>query len=168
MASISLRKFSACLVRSENNFQLGQLGDAVDQIGDLLAEIRLDVLIGGERVLDRVVQQRGDDGGHVELEVGEDGGDFQRMGEIGIARGAELLAMRRHGIDIGLVEQRLVGVGVIGLDPVDQLGLAHQLAPPRPRSGRGRNGRSRLCRPWLRGQVRSWTQYIGRIAEVGR
>ena len=97
------------------DFQLGELGDAVHQIGDLLAEILLDVLIGDQRVLDRVVQQRGDDGGHVELELGQDGGHFQRMGEIGIARGAELLAMRGHGIDIGLVEQRLVGVGVIGL-----------------------------------------------------
>src|SRR5260221_15806 len=29
--------------------------------------------------------------------------DLKRMGEIGIAGGAELLAMRGHGIDIGLV-----------------------------------------------------------------
>ena len=90
-------------------FQLGELGDAVDQTGDLVAEILLDVVIGDQRVLDRVVQQRGDDGGDIELELGQDGGHFQGMGEIGIARGAELLAMRRHGIDIGLVEQRLVG-----------------------------------------------------------
>ena len=110
-------------------FQLGEFGDAVHQIGDLLAEILLDVVIGDQRVLDRVVQQRGDDGGHVELELGQDGRHFQGMGEIGIARGAELLAMRRHGIDIGLVEQRLVGVRVIGLDPLHQFGLAHQLAP---------------------------------------
>ena len=27
-------------------FQLGQLGDAVDQVGDLVAEILLDVLVG--------------------------------------------------------------------------------------------------------------------------
>ena len=110
------------------NFQLGEFGDAVHQAGDLVAEILFDILIGDQRVLDGVVQQRGDDGGHVQLEFGQDGGDFQGMGEIGIARGAELLAMGGHGIDIGLVEQRLVGAGVIGLDPLDQVGLAHQPA----------------------------------------
>ena len=123
------------------NFQLGELGDAVHQTGDLLAEILLDVLIGDQRVLDRVVQQRGHDGGHVELELGEDGGDFQRMGEIGIARGAELLAMRGHGIDIGLVEQRLVGVRVIGR------------APARP----GRSGASA-------GGGRAWAQAVATAA----
>ena len=132
------------------DFQLGELGDAVHQAGDLVAEILLDILIGDQRVLDGVVQQRGDDGGDIELELGEDGGDFQGMGEIGIARGAELLAMGGHGIDIGLVEQRLVGAGVIGLDPLDQVGLAHQ--PAAAARGRGRgdgSGCPRLWRPRL-------------------
>ena len=125
------------------NFQLRQLGDAVHQVGDLLAEFFLDVVIGDQRVFDRVVQQRGHDGGHVQLEVGEDGRHFQRMGEIGIARGAELLAVRRHGIDIGLVEQRLVGVGVIGQHPLDQVGLAHQPAAAPRRRRRRDSGRFR-------------------------
>ena len=64
-------------------------------------------------VLDRVVQQRRRDGGVVELQVGQDRGDFERMGEIGIARGALLLAMRLHGVDIGAVEQLLVGVRIV-------------------------------------------------------
>ena len=124
-------------MRSEKTSSWRQLGDAVDQIGDFLAEIFLDVVIGDQRVFDGVVQQRRDDGGHVELQVGEDGGHFQRMGEIGIARGAELLAMRGHGIDIGLVQQGLVGVGVIGLHPLDQVGLAHQPAAAPRRRGAG-------------------------------
>ena len=110
IASISLRKFSACLVRSEKDFELGKFCHAIDEIGDLLAEILLHIVIGDKRVLDRVMQKRGDDGGDIQLQLGQDGGHFQGMGEIGIARGTELLAMRRHGIDIGLVEQRLVGV----------------------------------------------------------
>ncbi len=48
------------------------------------------------------------------------------MGKIRIARGAELLSVRLHRIDVSLVEQGLVGVGIVGFDPVDQLGLAHQ------------------------------------------
>ncbi len=112
------------------NFQLGQLGNAINQIGDLLAELLLHILIGDQRVLDRVVQQRGHDGGHVKLEVGENGRHFQRMSEIGIARGAELLTVRRHGIDIGLVEDGLVRGWVIGHHPFHQVGLAHQPAAP--------------------------------------
>ena len=52
-------------------------------------------------------------------------GDFERMGEIGIAGGALLRAMLLHGIDIGPVEQLLVGVRVVARDPLDQLVLAH-------------------------------------------
>ena len=127
-------------------FQLRQLGHAVDEVGDLLAEIGLDVVVGGERVLDRVVQQRGDDGRHVELEIRQDRGDFQRMGEVRIARGAELLAVRLHGVDIRLVQQRLVGVGIVGLDAVDELGLAHQTAAGRSLGRRHRRNRgNRLC-----------------------
>ena len=69
---------------------LAELGDAVDQPGDVLAEQPLDLLGGGERVLDRVVEDRGGDRLVVELEVGEDARDFDRMAEIGIARGALL------------------------------------------------------------------------------
>ena len=76
-------------------------------------------------VLDGVVQQRRRDGGVVELEVGQDRRDFERMGEIGIAGGALLLAMRLHGVDIGAVEQLLVGVGIVAPDPLDQFVLPH-------------------------------------------
>ena len=140
IASISLRKFSACLVRSLKSSSCDSLVTPSTRSAISSPKLALMSSIGGERVLDGVVQQRGDDGGDVELEVGQDGGDFERMGEIGIARGAELLAVRLHGVDIGLVEQRLVGVGIVGLDPVDQLGLAHQ-----PSGGRFR--RRRRCSP---------------------
>ena len=51
---------------------LAELGDAVDQPRDVLAEQPLDLLGRRERVLDRVVEDRGDDRLVVELEVGED------------------------------------------------------------------------------------------------
>lgn len=47
--------------------------------------------------------------------------------------------MRRHGIDVSLVEQGFVGAGVMGQHPLDQVGLAHQLAAPA--HGRGLGGR---------------------------
>jgi hypothetical protein len=122
-------------------FKLGQLGDAIDQSGNLFPEILLHIVIGDERVFDRVVQQRGDDSGDIEFELGEDRRHFQGVGEIRIARGAELLAMGGHGIDIGLIENGLVGTGIIRGDPLHQVGLAHQ--PPAPaRHARCGDGRS--------------------------
>jgi hypothetical protein len=34
--------------------------------------------------------------------------------------------MHAHGVDIGAVDQRLVGGGIIALDPLDQLVLAQE------------------------------------------
>ena len=95
---------------ARNQFQPLQLGEALDQRADFMAEDLVDFGAGGLGVLDGVVQQRGDDGGVVELEVGEDRRDFQRMRKIGIAGGAGLGAMRLHGVDIGAVQHVLVGV----------------------------------------------------------
>jgi hypothetical protein len=61
MASTSLRKFSACLVRSDCSSSARQLGDAVDQPRDFLAEALLDLGQRDAGVLDRVVQQGGRD-----------------------------------------------------------------------------------------------------------
>ena len=77
-------------------FQPGQLGDAIDQAGDFLAEPRLDLRQLDRRVLDHVVQQAGGDRGGVEPVAGQDVGDRDRMAEIGIAVVAPLRAVRLH------------------------------------------------------------------------
>ena len=110
-----------------DEIELLQLGQAVDQRADIGAEHLVDLAARRGGILDRVVQQRGRDGGVVELQVGQDRGDFERMGKVRIARGALLLAMRLHGVDIGAVEQRFVGIGIVALDPVDQFVLPHDL-----------------------------------------
>ncbi len=102
-----------------------QLGEALDQMADVGAENLVDLRPRRRRVLDRVVQQRRRDGGVVELEVGQDRRDLERMGKVRIARGALLLAVRLHGVDVGAVEQRLVGVGIVAADPLDQVVLPH-------------------------------------------
>jgi hypothetical protein len=89
------------------------------------AEELIDLGAGGIGVLDGVVQQRHRDRGVVQLQVGQDGRDFERVGEIRVAGGALLAAVLLHGIDIGLVEQRFVGLRVVGLDPLDELVLTH-------------------------------------------
>ena len=67
IASINLRKFSACLRAFAKDLELRKLGDAVDQTGDLAAEILFDVLDRRGGVLHRVVQQRRRDGRGIEL-----------------------------------------------------------------------------------------------------
>ena len=106
--------------------ELFQLGQSLDQNADVVAEQAVDLGAGGVGILDRVVQERRGDGRVVELEIGEDRGDLERVREIRIAGGPLLLAMGPHGIDIGAVEQVLVGAGIVLLDPVDQLELPHQ------------------------------------------
>ena len=102
-----------------------QLGHALDQHGDLFAEHLRNVVSRRRRILDHVMQQGRDDGGGVELVVGQYARDLDRVGEIGIARGPQLRAVHLHRIDVGAVQQRFVGGGVIGLDRLDQFELAH-------------------------------------------
>jgi hypothetical protein len=94
-------------------------------LADVAAEQLVD--LGPRRlgVLDGIVQQRRHDGGVVQLEVGQDRGDFERMGEVRVARGAHLLAMGLHGVHIGAVQQRLVGLRIVAPYPLHQLVLPH-------------------------------------------
>ena len=56
------------------------LGEAVDEGADLLAEHLVDLGARDVGVLDHVVQQRGGNGGVVELQLGQDRRDFERDG----------------------------------------------------------------------------------------
>ena len=67
-----------------------ELGDAVDDGGDVGAEVGLEVLEGEAGVLDRVVEEGGGDGDVVEAEVGHDAGDGERVLDVGLARAAGL------------------------------------------------------------------------------
>ncbi len=102
-----------------------ELGQTLDETADILAEQLVDLSARRRRVLDRIVQQRDRDRRLVEMHVGEDGGDFERMRNIRVATGTLLLAMFLHGIDISLVEESFVGVGFVFLNPLDKLVLPH-------------------------------------------
>ena len=105
--------------------ELLDLGEAFDQTADIFAEQLVDLGAGGRGILDRVMQQGDRDRRFVETHVSEDGGNFKRMGDIGITAGARLLAVLLHGIDIGLVEQSFVGIGLVFLHPLHELVLPH-------------------------------------------
>ncbi len=134
----------------------GELGDAVDELADLRAEQPLDFFERRGGVLDRVVEQPGGDRGRVELHLGQDARDPQRMGEIGVARGALLRTVRFHRKHIGAVEEVLIRTGIVGPDALDQLELPDHrntlVEPSRldgPLAGAGlyRLWRRRVCDP---------------------
>ena len=102
-----------------------EFGQAFDQSADLRAEDLVDLLAGGGGVLDRVVQNRGDDRRVVELEVGENRRDFERMREERVAGRAFLRPVRLHGEDVSAVKQVFVGVGIVTADAFDQFVLPH-------------------------------------------
>ena len=121
-----------------------QLGEPFDQRADLVAEDVVD--LGARRlgILDGVVQQGSYDGGVIELEVGQDRRDLERMREIGIAGRPCLRAVRLHGVDIGAVQQVFVGIGIIRPDALDQIVLPHHARARRFRLLRhGRRRRDR-------------------------
>ena len=141
IASTSLRKFSACLVWSDCNSMRDSLvtpstsraisGPNSRSISSSVATVSSTVSC----------RQAGDDRGGVELHLRQQAGDLDRVREIRVARGAQLRAVRLHGIDIGAVERVLVRLRVVGLDLLDQLELPHHgavasvLAGPRRRAG---------------------------------
>ncbi len=67
-----------------------ELGDAVDDLGDLVAEVVLEVVEGEPGVLHGVVEEGGGHRDVVEPEVGHDAGDGQRVLDVGLARAAGL------------------------------------------------------------------------------
>ena len=83
---------------------LAELGDPVDELGDVGAELLAQLLAGDLRVLDGVVEQRGDQRVGVEAEVGEDAGDGHRVGDVGLAAEPRLPLVGALGERVGAPE----------------------------------------------------------------
>ena len=124
-----------------------ELGDPVDDLGDLAAEVGLDV---GQRdlgVLDGVVEQGGGDGDLVESDVGDDAGDGQRVVDVALAAGAQLAAVGLGGDLVGAVDRRHRRLGMarpVARQQRRQLGRGCRLvvAPPGKDSVDGAHGAS--------------------------
>ena len=125
MASRSLRKFSACCACLVTKSSLPSLvrpstSPPISSPNALSISSRVTVVssIVSCSIAAAIVAI-------VDLELGQDGRDFERMGEIGIARRPLLAAVRLHREDIGAVQQILVGVRIVAADPLHQLVLPH-------------------------------------------
>ena len=109
----------ALLARRERN--RAELGHPFDDVGDVGPEQLLDALDRRLRVLDDVVQQAGGDRHHVELHVGEQVGDLERVDEVGLARMADLSLVLEGGEDVRPPQQLDVGVRVVRPDLFDEV-----------------------------------------------
>jgi hypothetical protein len=69
IATSIFRKFSAWRSFPRRERQLADLGDPVDQLGDLAPELALEVGLGGGGVLEHVVEEPRGDRRDVHLEV---------------------------------------------------------------------------------------------------
>ena len=99
----------------------GQLGDALDELRDVRPERGSQLVEVGLGVLDHVVQQRRGDRLLVEVELGADQGDAERMVDERLAGAPHLAAVGALGLVEGAADQLLVDARVVGLDARDQL-----------------------------------------------
>ena len=63
--------------------------------------------------------------GVIQMQVRQDGGNFERMGEIGVAGCTGLGTVLLHGVHIGLVEQAFVRIRIISGNSFYEFVLAH-------------------------------------------
>ena len=99
--------------------QVIDLAHAVDEQRDVVAEPLLYFCQRAARVLDHVVQQSGFDRARVEVQPGEDLGDRDRMGDVGIAAAALLAAVRLRAELVRLGDRTDVGVRQVGFELCD-------------------------------------------------
>jgi hypothetical protein len=100
---------------------LADLGHALHDVEDVVAEILLDALGVGEGVLQHVVEQAHRHAGRVHAHVGQDGRHLERMHEVRLARGAGLPLVLHRREDVGLPHHLEVGLGVVAPDGIEDV-----------------------------------------------
>ena len=93
--------------------ELADFCQTVNEVGDLGAEVFFDVLDRRLGIFNGVVQQAGGDTDRVELEFGEDVGDFERVDQIRFARLANLAAVLAGREQVGAAQQVLIRAGMV-------------------------------------------------------
>ena len=95
---------------------VGNLGQAFDQMRNFFAKVVANGLGVGQRVFDHVMQQAGGNRNRVQPHVGENVGDFQRMHQVRFARGALLALVFARRKKIGAPQQIQIGLRMIAPD----------------------------------------------------
>ncbi len=97
------------------------LGDALDDVGDLRAKQLLDALDGGQGVFDDVMEQAGGHGHHVQAHIRKEIGHFQGVHHVGLPRMANLSLVLEGRKHVGPAKQLEVGIRVVAPDLLDHI-----------------------------------------------
>jgi hypothetical protein len=97
------------------------LGNTFNDVRDFGTEELADPVDRRQSVLDDVVEQPGGNRDRVELHVGEEVGDRQRVNQIGLTRMAHLAAVLERRKDVGPAQELDVGIGAVRPDLFDQV-----------------------------------------------
>ena len=116
IASTSLRKFSACLVRSDcSSSRVSLVTPSTRPAISVPKRCSISGSLTGVSSITSCSSAGGDAGG-IEPVAGQDVGDRERMGDVGIAVLALLRAVRLPGEHVGGVDQAGIGLGIVGAD----------------------------------------------------
>ena len=119
------------LLLAGGEVDLADLGDAFDDMSDLLAEFLANVDDGDGGVLDRIVEKSGGDGDRVHFHFGENQSNFERMNQVRLAGGAGLAFVMLQGIVVGFLDDGEIVLRTVLLHPL------HQVAKLGEREGSG-------------------------------
>ena len=120
IATSILRKFSAWRSSREEKASLPILVTPSTSSAISSPNSRSRSLLGGVRVLEDVVQEPGRHRGHVHLEVDEEAGDLEGVGEVRLAGGALLALVGALRESVGALQQVQVGARLVLRDLLDQ------------------------------------------------
>ena len=145
-------------------FNFRQLSDAINQARHFRAKAAFDIFDRGQRIFNRVMQQRGDYRVLIHFEVSHQASNLYGMAEIGITRRTFLRPMHLNREDIRPIQPIFIDVRRISPHPFNQFILPHHKSKlgllrcdatvklihthscsvrPRKRSGKSYNGRDK-------------------------
>ena len=109
------------LLFARGKVNLPDLGDAFDNMRDLFAKLLANVHNRDRGVLDRIVQQPGDNGDRIHLYLRQNAGYFQRMDQVRLTRRPTLPGMNFQRIFVGFLDDLQIVVGPVGPQHLHQV-----------------------------------------------
>jgi hypothetical protein len=89
-------------------WEVGQLGDAVNQFGNFVAKLAAQIIQRYAGVFDGVVQKAGGDDGRGQVHLAEHFGDGKAMIDVRLAGGASLPGVGALGQVVGAVNEQAI------------------------------------------------------------
>ena len=109
------------VLRTTRELDLADLGETCDEVPDFLSKLIAQLLLGGQRVLDGVVQESGRDRDRIQAHLRQDLRDRERVGQVGLARQAHLALVNLRRVDVAPLQEARVNAREVLLDSLFDL-----------------------------------------------